>query len=1437
MIDSLFDEAIHPINFKAIFELMPGMSVLLQTDAPYYTILALTKGMLQVQPSGISREALEGKPFFQSFPSYAGEQDFIGEKNMRKSFEYVMLHKKIHDIPCQRYSLPNGDGTFSEHYRRVNNIPYLNSQGEVVYIIHTSEDITEQVKLQKSEERMKGMKQAYDFFMEAATGICIINGNDMAVELANDAYLQIVGRTRKDFVGKPLWESLPELKSQGVDDLLRKVRATGIADRSSEHVMKLWRDNAEEIIYVDFIYEPVKGQDGIVDKIMVVVAEVTAKVKACKKSEQSEAQLKSIIAAAPVAIGVFTGRELKIEMLNQTFVDIVGKGNGIIGKPLAEVMPEPEGQPFLQILDDIYTSGKIFQTFGTQKSIVQNGVMTQGFYDFSYTPLFDTDGKVYAILEIAVDVTDMVLDRRRIEKSEQQVRSLVESAPFPISVYSGKEMRIELANQAIINVWGKGSAVTGKLFSDVLPKRDNQEIFEQLENVYNSGISFNAKNQRVNVVVDDKLKSYYFNFCFLPLLDPLGKVYGIMNTAADVTDLNKAMKTAEESERNLRNIIRHSPVAMCILRDADYVVEIANDRMIELWGKPAEAILNRPIFEALPEAKDQGLEVLLEMVLMKGETIEAHERPLNLMREDKIQEIFVNFVYQPLNDVRGSISGIMAVAIEVTDQVVARKKIEESESYFRNLTDSAPAMIWMTDPAGHCNYLNKQWYDYTGQSQQEAEGFGWLDATHQNDKEEVGKAFIDANEERKTFTALYRLRHRSGEYRWAIDTGSPRFSDTGDYEGMIGTVVDVHEENQAEEMLRYRKALLEAHIDASLDGILLVDVTGKIISYNQRFIEIWNMPQEIVNAKNDNAALSFAMTQLVHPQQFIEKVEYLYGHPDETSIDELEYKDGKIVQRHGYPVIGEDGTYYAWSWVFRDITPQKINENFIKQSEARFQAAVEAVAGILWTNNAQGEMEGEQPGWSALTGQSFEEYHGYGWAAAIHPDDAQPTIDAWNEAVRKQNTFVFEHRLKMKNGDWGHFSVQAIPVFNFDGTIREWVGVHTNITEQRRNQDILKESEERFRLLADEMPQFVWVGNSIGELEYFNKAVYDYSGLQEEDFVNGGWVQIVHPDDREENLRLWQHAVATGEHFNFEHRFRNKLGEYRWQLSRAVPQKDFNGVIQQWIGTSTDINDRKIFIEELENMVAERTKELNELNARLLQSNEDLQQFAHVASHDLKEPVRKIKLFAGRLQDEVQHFVKKDDAGLYLAKIQSAANRMIAMIEGVLAYSTLNDAEQLIEKIDINELLHHIETDLEVAIQQKNAIINCDNLPTIEGATVLIYQLFYNLVNNSLKFAKPGERVHIEITSKSVMKEGITYAEIKVTDKGIGFEQEYAEKIFDTFARLNSKDKFEGTGLGLSLCKKIIQRHRGTITALGTHHAGATFIVTIPYSQPGNTIK
>lgn len=396
-----------------------------------------------------------------------------------------------------------------------------------------------------------------------------------------------------------------------------------------------------------------------------------------------------------------------------------------------------------------------------------------------------------------------------------------------------------------------------------------------------------------------------------------------------------------------------------------------------------------------------------------------------------------------------------------------------------------------------------------------------------------------------------------------------------------------------------------------------------------------------------------------------------------------------------------------------------------------------------------------------------------------------------------------------------------------------------DISEQVMARKRMQEGELKYHSLINTMDQgFCIIDVIFNEqddpvdyifLEY-NHTFENQTGLKN---VLGKNVKSFLPDLEESWFRIYGSIAKTGEPSRFVQGsevmgrwfdvFAFKMGD---QDSRNV------GILFKDI-TAQKRSEEKLeqIMAELEERVQQRTKELKHTNLALKQSNENLMQFAHVASHDLKEPVRKIQTFVSR----VIHDLSMDNRNALmrdLLKIQSAAQRMSTMIEGVLTYSTLNNETQQIGQVDLNDVVQSIANDLEILIDEKKAQLFLQPLPIIEGAGLLLYQLFYNLLNNALKFSRMEESPVIYVGASIFENEGIEYASIRVKDNGIGFDPNFANSIFDAFYRLNPKDSYEGTGLGLSLCKKITERHHGRIRAESTPGQGAEFIVELPIRQP-----
>ncbi|MCC2631568.1 MAG: histidine kinase [Patescibacteria group bacterium] len=255
----------------------------------------------------------------------------------------------------------------------------------------------------------------------------------------------------------------------------------------------------------------------------------------------------------------------------------------------------------------------------------------------------------------------------------------------------------------------------------------------------------------------------------------------------------------------------------------------------------------------------------------------------------------------------------------------------------------------------------------------------------------------------------------------------------------------------------------------------------------------------------------------------------------------------------------------------------------------------------------------------------------------------------------------------------------------------------------------------------------------------------------------------------------------------------------------------------------------KQLYQNLDEKVKEKTQALESANLNLLRSNRELQDFAHVASHDLQEPLRKIQTFGDRLATKYSGSLPSEGKE-YLGRMMGAAGRMSALINDLLSFSRITTKGQPFEPVDLNKIAQEVISDLEIAIEQGGAAITVDKLPTVNADPMQMRQLFQNLLSNSLKYRSPEKSPVISISATPLAKEKET-CHIEFKDNGIGFEQQYAEKIFDVFQRLHGREEFEGTGVGLAICRKIVERHGGTITAQSTPSEGTTFTVSLPQKQ------
>jgi PAS domain S-box-containing protein len=415
-----------------------------------------------------------------------------------------------------------------------------------------------------------------------------------------------------------------------------------------------------------------------------------------------------------------------------------------------------------------------------------------------------------------------------------------------------------------------------------------------------------------------------------------------------------------------------------------------------------------------------------------------------------------------------------------------------------------------------------------------------------------------------------------------------------------------------------------------------------------------------------------------------------------------------------------------------------------------------------------------------------------------------------------------------------HVLVHPQPVFDKSGAVIEAFNMLVDITEHKQAERALRESEDRFKIVADTAPVMIWMAGTDKEYNFLNTGWLKFTGNSMEQEMGDGWMEGIHPDDLDSCLKTYTTHFDARQNFNLEYRLKRHDGMYRWLSCSAVPRFASDGSFVGYIGSCIDIEDKKLIAEALEKEVERKTKDLKLANSELERSNKELEQFAYAASHDMQEPLRKIQTFIGFLMENQEQDLSTTNK-VYLSKIQNSAKRMSEIINGLLHYSQSTSQNTQYSKTNLNAIIENVKADLELLIQQKNASVICDKLPEIWAVPTQINQLFFNLINNSLKFSKPDTPPVITISLEEVPASQInnlrgSFIEIKVSDNGIGFESKYAEKIFNLFQRLNDRYSYSGNGIGLALCKKIVENHHGFIKAKSEAGDGATFYIKLPAS-------
>ncbi len=931
-----------------------------------------------------------------------------------------------------------------------------------------------------------------------------------------------------------------------------------------------------------------------------------------------------------------------------------------------------------------------------------------------------------------------------------------------------------------------------------------------------------------------------------PIFDSSGAVSGAYNVLIDITDQEEYHQKIIKSSADLQAIFQSSKEGYGLI-DRDGVILAFNDVCQQLYrevmGK--ELKTGSSLFDIVPAYYRSNMEMALQAVL-QGQSFERKSKHLGVDGN----EYWMRGNYNPVRTADGTITGICLGISDITAEMQVEEILRESEERFRTVADTAPVLIWMAGVDKLCNFFNKRWLDFRGRSMEEELGNGWAEGVHPEDFDRCLEIYFTSFDARKEFKMEYRLKRFDGDYRWISDTGIPRFSPDGMFLGYIGSCVEVHEQRQAEEILRESEEFFRTVADNAPVMIWTAKPDMQRDFFNKEWLTFTGRSIEQERGSGWIAD--------VHPDDlhgFLDLYNTAFtDHKSYSTLYRVRRHDGEYrwVSAAGIPRFSSDGSFLGLVGSCMDVTEQQhAREELgrlvakrtaeLQRKNEELQRQKEFVDTIINSSIDNITVIDKEMRYLAANKQ-VEKTIGLSRSELIGKriDEVFPAVKNAEVYHQIERTLGGEyiHDINYSSFINGrHFDVHFVPLRENDEVFACLIISHdtteivqiseqlkeTNTALEEKNKTLERQTKFIETTLDASIDQ-ICVYDREGKFLMANQSFLQMSRKTEEEIIGKSMTEIF-PFLEGSEIQTGLLNALKGKRSE-DIIWRSPQTENIYNIF-AIPLIENNSLFGAMVVAHDDTS------------ILKASQKIKENNEELKQINSELEQFAYVASHDLQEPLRKIKMFSGRLSDRKLPNADPNEQ-LYLNKIINASDRMTQLINDLLNYSKLTNSTDGFDTVDLNDVLSTTLADLDLIIEEKHAVITADPLPTIDGIELQMNQLFHNLIGNGLKFSKKDipPVIHIgasiaaeqDIVSHGLSPE-VPYHKLTISDNGIGFDQEYAKKIFVVFQRLNSRDEYAGTGIGLALCHKIVTFHNGALFATAKLGEGATFTILLPKKQ------
>jgi PAS domain S-box-containing protein len=806
-----------------------------------------------------------------------------------------------------------------------------------------------------------------------------------------------------------------------------------------------------------------------------------------------------------------------------------------------------------------------------------------------------------------------------------------------------------------------------------------------------------------------------------------------------------------------------------------------------------------------------------------------------------------NYSHELLRAPQAEIDGIIQRVNAMSRQIAEREAaLQQSEAQFRLLAENSTDMISRHTPEGAYLYASPACRALLGYEPEELVGHSALEFIHPEDVlmvEQFRSAIITQPMNSST---LFRARQKRGDYVW-LETNSHTILDTE-----TGAVREIHAASRnvtarklVEESLRQSEAdasknnQLLRSIFESPRGIIIFSLdpqyryTAFTVSHQEAMKSIWGVKIEIgmsmldaILRPDDREKARLDFDRALQGEHFI--IEEEYGNEARQRV--------WWENRYG-PIYNEANAVIGLTVFVVDIAERRQADEALKKSEAMYQSLVETSQDLIWQCDAEGRYAYLNPAWEQVFGYKIEEMLGKKFTDFQSPEIAERDQKEFTHLMQGNKVTGFETSHLGRDGNEIYLVFNAKPVTDETGVSVGALGTAYDITARKQAEDALRASEARYRqaiTAAGAVPYYrdyqnreqtyTFIGDGIFHLTGYpateiTPAIFDQ--LEQECIMRGSLAHLT----PEEAGKLSE--VEDIQHWTCDYRILTRDGQTRWVSDAAVQVRDENQQRIGVIGILQDITERKQAGERILQLNADLERRVAERTAQLESANKELEAFSYSVSHDLRAPLRAIHGFSRMLQEE--YAGQLPEPGLEMVdKVRASARRMSQLIDDLLRFSRFSRQALTIQTIQPLEIVQQGLSGLKSEQEGRSVEVVIGELPACQGDESLLTQVWVNLLSNALKYTRKRPIARIEIGCQAGENGALVYF---VRDNGTGFDMRYADKLFGVFQRLHSENEFEGTGVGLALVQRILQRHGGRIWVEAAPNQGATFYFTLPVKQ------